>query len=366
MRILLTVDAVGGVWQYGLDLACALAARGVEPVLALLGPADDAHLAEARALSDVTLVETGLPLDWLCDGPAPVLAAGEAIARLAAEVRADIVQLNMPTLAAAARFDVPVVAVAHGCVATWWAAAKAGEPLGEDYRWHRELMAAGLRAADRVVAPSASYAGTVASHYGLPGLPQVVHNGRTPLVSPSTGVPATRALTVGRLWDRVKRADLLDRVAARLSVPFDAAGAVEGPHGERADLRHLNLLGRIDEGALAARLAERPVFVSAASFEPFGLAVLEAASAGCALLLSDIPTFRELWDGAATFVTPDDDAAYAHAVEALMGDGEARERLGQAARERAASYTPAAMADGMLAIYADVRHDHATGTRVAA
>jgi glycosyltransferase involved in cell wall biosynthesis len=55
---------------------------------------------------------------------------------------------------------------------------------------------------------------------------------------------------------------------------------------------------------VAERLAERPVFVSASRYEPFGLAVLEAARAGCALLLSDIPTFRELWAGAAAFVRP--------------------------------------------------------------
>ena len=34
--------------------------------------------------------------------------------------------------------------------------------------------------------------------------------------------------------------------------------------------------------------------------------MLEAASAGCPLILGDIPTFRELWDGAAVFVAPDD------------------------------------------------------------
>ncbi|MDT8262603.1 glycosyltransferase, partial [Roseomonas sp. DSM 102946] len=83
----------------------------------------------------------------------------------------------------------------------------------------------------------------------------------------------------------------------------------------------------------------------------FGLAVLEAAQAGCALVLSDIPTFRELWDGAAVFVPPDDEAAVALALDRMMADRAERDRLGDAARERARRYSTAAMSNAMLALY---------------
>ena len=65
MRILLTTDAVGGVWQYTAELARALAAEGVDCVVASLGPAPS---ADQRAMLDgeaITLVETALPLDWM-------------------------------------------------------------------------------------------------------------------------------------------------------------------------------------------------------------------------------------------------------------------------------------------------------------
>jgi glycosyltransferase involved in cell wall biosynthesis len=363
----MTVDAVGGVWQYGLDLARGLSAHGTETVLALLGPAPDAaQRAEVQAIPGARLIETGLPLDWLCDGPAPVLAAGAAICRLAGEVGADLVQLNMPTLGAVARPAMPVIAVAHGCVSTWWQAAKPSEALAPEFRWHRQLMGEGLRAADRLVAPTASYARMVSRHYGLPRTPQVVHNGRTALATASGPAVQDRVLTVGRLWDRVKRAELLDRVAARIAVPFDAAGAATGPHGEHVALEHLHLLGKVDAATLGRHLAARPIFVSAASFEPFGLAVLEAASAGCALVLSDIPSFRELWEGAALFVAEDDEAAYVAAIDTLIGDGALRHRLGEAARARAARYTPHAMADAMLAVYADALAERTPGGRAAA
>ena len=101
----------------------------------------------------------------------------------------------------------------------------------------------------------------------------------------------------------------------------------------------------------ARRLAARPVFVSAALYEPFGLAVLEAAAAGCPLVLSDIPTFRELWDGAAVFVPADDDEALAHAVLHVLDDADARTRFGRRARDRSEAYTVEAMSSGMLMLY---------------
>ena len=105
---------------------------------------------------------------------------------------------------------------------------------------------------------------------------------------------------------------------------------------------------------MAAHLARGPIFVSLARYEPFGLAVLEAAQAGCALILSDIATFRELWDGAATFVAPDDPAQAVAALERLAADAEARAASGEAARARAARYSAEGMTDGVLATFHDV------------
>jgi len=363
LRLLMTADAVGGVWQYATDLAGALAPLGVETVIALLGPSPSADQRRtAHAIPGVTLVETGLPLDWVCEDAAPVLAAGAAIANLARAHEVDLIHYNMPTLAAAP-VDLPSVAVTHGCVSTWWAAAKS-TPLDRPYHWHRAMMLEGLREVDRVIAPTRAYAEGVGTHYRLARTPTAVHNGRVAPPRTTAGALSDQAITVGRMWDSVKNAALLDRAAAHLAVPFHAAGALVGPHGERIALDHLHALGELDGDVLRRRLAERPVFVSAASFEPFGLAVLEAAQAGCALILSDIATFRELWDGAAVFVSGDDDRDWADAIEALIRDPARRLALGDAARTRAARYTPTATAEAMIALYRDLLSE--TTTKAAA
>ena len=348
LRVLLTADSVGGVWQYALDLSRALAPLGVEAVVAHMGPSpSDAQRVEAAG---VRVIETGLPLDWLVSDPAPIVAAAQALSALARRERVDLVHVNMPTLAAALTVDVPVIVAAHGCVSTWWEAARSSVPLDPAFAWHRRMTGEGLRAADAVVAPSAAYADAVARSYALDRPIRVVHNGRA-APAPSSAEPVAAAFTAGRLWDAAKRTSLLDAVASRLSVPFRAAGARVGPHGETVALDHLIALGSLDGQGIAAELARRPVFVSAAVFEPFGLAVLEAAQAGCALVLSDIPVLRELWDGVAIFVAGENPGAFAAAVEALVADPAARAADGEAARARAARYTPDAMAAGVRAIY---------------
>lgn len=354
-RIFMTTDAVGGVWQYATDLSAELCRSGHRVTLALFGPPPGGdQRRQAERIEGLRLVETGQPLDWLSDGPEPVERAAQAIAELARHEGADLVHCNAPILAGAADFAMPLVTVTHGCLATWWQATRR-EPLPQRYHWHYDMMRRGLTAAGRVVAPSAGHAGMVQRTYGLAAPPVVVHNGRrAPCVAENAASPLEAALTVGRLWDEAKNTALLDEVAGRIATRFLAAGALVGPQGETLSLSHMQHLGLLEETQLARLLAQRPIFVSAARFEPFGLAVLEAATAECPLVLSDIPTFRELWDGAAVFIKPADANGFARAIKALAGDLALRRQLGTAAARRARCYTPAASAAAMTRIYDSV------------
>jgi glycosyltransferase involved in cell wall biosynthesis len=350
IRVLMTVDAAGGVWQYGIDLARGLSRLGVETVLAVMGPApSEEQRRTAEEVEGLELVETGLPLDWLADHARSLRDAGEEIAALAAARGADIVQLNSPALAAAAGFEVPVVAVQHNCVATWWEAVH-GTALPADFAWRTEMVRAGLHAADAVVAPTAAFGAATRRVYGLDRAPCTVHHGRSPLPVPRQA-PHDFVFTAGRLWDEGKNLDTLDAAAERIPVPVRAAGPLQGPNGARVMFDNIHCVGNLGEEELARWLSARPVFVSAALYEPFGLSVLEAASAGCPLILSDIPTFRELWDDIAIFVAPRDEEGFTRAIANLVGDDFERAVLGRAAKERAALYSPDAMAAQMAAIY---------------
>jgi glycosyltransferase involved in cell wall biosynthesis len=279
-----------------------------------------------------------------------VRAAGRDLARIARATGADLVQLNAPALAAEGGFPCPVLAVAHSCVGTWWQAVRAG-PIDSDLAWRAALTEEGLAAADAVVAPSAAFAAALAQRYRLAAPPAVVPNGRRP-IGFRDDPPLDFAFTAGRLWDAAKNMAVLDRAAAGLRIRLRAAGPLEGPNGTALPLFHAEALGPLSDSAVAAHLSLRPVFASAALYEPFGLAVLEAAQAGCALVLSDIPTFRELWDGAARFVYPHDADGYARAIDEIVADPALRARLGDAARTRARRYTARRMGEEMLQLYA--------------
>ncbi|WP_237477261.1 glycosyltransferase family 4 protein [Lichenibacterium dinghuense] len=349
----MTADAVGGVWTYALDLGAALGRRGYRVTLAVLGPApNEAQRADA-AERGLAVHDLGHAPDWLAADAAAVKKGGRALARLAARETADLLHLNHPALGAAGPFPCPTLAVTHSCLATWWQAVRGGEPMPGDFRWRTALHEAGMAAADALAAPSAAFAEATRRVYGFGAAPLVVPNGRDPApAAAEPAAPAPSVLTAGRLWDEGKNLAVLDRAAARLPVAVEAAGPLTGPNGARIALHHTVALGTLGPAALRARLAERPVFVSSALYEPFGLSVLEAAQAGCALVLSDIPTFRELWGDAALFVAPHDDRALAAAVLRLLGDRADRAERAAASRERAARHTVDAMAEATLKAHA--------------
>lgn len=81
----------------------------------------------------------------------------------------------------------------------------------------------------------------------------------------------------------------------------------------------------------------------------------EAAQAGCALVLGDIPSLRENRDGAALFAAPDDDDALRDALR-LIEDDALRARFGARARRRAMFMTAARMADQYLGVYEPSSH----------
>jgi glycosyltransferase involved in cell wall biosynthesis len=356
LRVLLTTDAVGGVWTYSLDLARELGRNGIETVMAVVGPPPgDAARDAALGVPGLELVTTGLPLDWTAETPEEVLEAGVRLGHLARQQQCALVQLHTPALAAARSFDVPVIAVHHSCLATWWQAVKpAEEEMPEEFRWRSAMVARGIAAVSQLVAPTTAHAHAIAGAYALSSPPLVIRNGRAPAPPPAdvADEPPPFIFSSGRLWDEGKNFASLDRAAALLDTTVAAAGSATGPGGETINLPALRLLGSLSEDKMRQWMPLARAYVSVARYEPFGLGVLEAAQAGCALVLSDIPSFRELWAGAALFVPAEDEQAIARTLAQVVSDEGLRSRLSRRAHYRAVLYSSEMMGREMMRLYA--------------
>lgn len=348
LRILMTVDAVGGVWRYAMELARAMRPLGAEFVFVGLGPRARAHQrTEAEKLG--TLVWTDEPLDWTADGEASLAGLPAMLKELVRAHDVDLVHLNMPSQACDLDLDLPVLAVSHSCLVTWWEAVRGGA-LPLEWQWQKAANRAGFDRADAVVAPSSSHAGLLDRCYGpIEGL-TVVHNAVGGLQH--DGPKEDYVFAAARWWDEGKNAAVLDAAASCTGWPVVAAGATQGPNGEAVAMAHVKCAGELAHADLLRLMRRAAIVVSPSRYEPFGLAALEGARVGAALVLSDIATYRELWNDAALFFDPDDPEDLAAAVNRLIADRALHESLAGRALVRSRRFTPERQAEAMAALYA--------------
>jgi glycosyltransferase involved in cell wall biosynthesis len=342
----MTADAVGGVWTYALDLSRALEAHDVRVVLAVLGPAPSAaQRRDAARVRHLQLLEWSGRLEWMDDPWSDVAASGDWLLDVEQTVRPDLVHLNgfchgvLPWRA-------PCLVTAHSCVRSWWRAVMDADPPPRFDRYAAGVRA-GLSAAQLVVAPSQAMRACLEEHYGPLPHATVIANGRAPRrLRPAAKGPVI--LSAGRLWDRAKNVGAVDEAAQRLAWPVLVAGD-RGEHVPGGAAQHL---GSLTPGQLARWMQQASIYVAPALYEPFGLSVLEAARAGCALVLGDIASLREIWADAALFVPPRDHDALADTLQRLIDDGALRREMAARAGKRARRFTAARMAARYVAAYA--------------
>jgi glycogen(starch) synthase len=349
-RVLMTADAVGGVWQYATTLAAALQDRGADVLLALMGPAPTQDQRDEASRRGLRVAEGPYRLEWMDEPWDDVRAAGEWLLALARAFAPDVVHLN-GYCHAALPWQRPVVVVAHSCVRSWWRAVHGAEAPPSWDRYSREV-ARGLRAAWQVIAPTGAMLRALREEYGALETGRVIPNAHVPAGAPAAA-KANLIFAAGRVWDQAKNLKALCDVAPSLAWPVYVAGDRVSPADAREEpVGAVRWLGRLP-GHVVKQWHERAaIYALPARYEPFGLSVLEAASAGCALVLGDIPSLRENWDGAAVFVDPDDRSGLAAQLGRLIEDPDERQALAARAVQRASQFTVARMIGAYSELYA--------------
>jgi glycogen synthase len=359
-HILMTADTVGGVWTYAIALSQDLVARGIEVSLATMGAPLSREQRRQASQAGVEVYESAYKLEWMEQPWQDVQAAGEWLLNLQATLQPDLVHLNnyahgnLP-------WHVPSVIVGHSCVYSWWNAVHAYEPAAE-WSEYRRRVRNGLQAASMVVGVSRSMLRELQHWYGIAS-GAVIYNGhRSGAYGPAAKEPVV--LSSGRLWDAAKNMTTLDAAAPMMRWPVYVAGEAQHPDGGKPALQHLCPLGRLSSEELRRCFSRAAIYASPAFYEPFGLAILEAALSGCALVLGDIPSLREIWGEAAVYVPPSDPEALALSVNALIANQQFREEMGRRARGRALGFTTDRMTQAYLNVYTQARARHSSSREV--
>ena len=346
--ILMTADAVGGVWSYALSLCASLPQYRF--VLAVMGPTPSrSHRAAALSLPNVELEQRDYRLEWMEGAGADLPASRRWLAELARRYDVALIHCNGY---AHARHDAhcPVLAVAHSDVLSWWSAVH-GEPAPASWDAYRREVIAGLAAADCVVTPSRAVLDDLSRHYGFSDRRAVVIPNGIDLGAFAAQPKRRVVMAAGRLWDEAKNIGLLDDIAADLDWPVEIAGETAHPESGLVRLGAAHPLGVLARTEIAERLGRAAIFAAPARYEPFGLGILEAAASGCALALGDVPSLRENWDGAALVVPPDDRAGWRDGLSELIADEGLRRQLADAALRRAQNFSRERMARRYAGLY---------------
>lgn len=353
MKILMTTDTVGGVWIYSLELCRALEKFGIEIHLAAMGSwPSPAQQVEAEKMPNVLLYKSDYRLEWMKDPWNDVEQSRKWINSIYHTVQPDIVHLNNY---AHVEHDwkAPVVTVFHSCVQTWWQAVK-GKAAPNEWDKYTRTVRESLEASDVVVGPTKAILEKARDTHQFTSEARVIHNGRK--ISDYEEKPREKfILCMGRMWDEAKNLPLLSKIAGKLPWPVYVAGERTNPDtGKECTAENVKFLGKLSPEEVQHWMQRASVFVSPTRYEPFGLAILEAAGNGCALVLSELDTLKELWQEAALFFDPEDEADAEKMALLLLNNPQFMQELSEKAKKRAAVYSAEKMGAAYYELYSEI------------
>ena len=119
----------------------------------------------------------------------------------------------------------------------------------------------------------------------------------------------------------------------------------------------VNILGYVDDEELSVLYSQASVFVSASAEEGFGIPPLEAMSASCPVVLSDIPVHREVCGDGALYVNEGDSQGFARKVNDLNSNSTLRNTQINLGLGKVTEYSWERMATETLSLYhSSIKH----------
>lgn len=169
---------------------------------------------------------------------------------------------------------------------------------------------------------------------------------------------------LGRLDEQRKGLDVLLAALPRLGRPVRVS--IMGGGAPRS-VPGVDFLGRVTEEEKSDVLGAADIYVAPnLGGESFGIVLVEAMAAGCAVVASDLPAFHAVCDGdadepAGRLFPTGSVEGLVHALRELIDDPGRRERLVRAGRRRAQLYDWAHVTDRIVRVYDTVADGSVVG-----
>lgn len=361
-------DHPGGVQAHILDLARILTSRGHE--VRVLGPGSQIGTAGNQLPEYVTLGGRALPVKY--NGSVARISFGPrtfaAVRRFLRDGDFDVVHIHEPnapsySLAALLLASEPVVATYHASAVSsralravrpllrpalekiqagisvsemsrrWQVEQLGGDPLlipnGVETKRYRDARAAAAKG------KLTSRSGTSSANDG--GQVHVVFLGRCD--EPRKGLPVfLKALAI---MDETPRVTVIGGGALKVAGEYE----------------HVDFVGRVSEGDKARILASADIYVAPnTGGESFGIVLVEAMAAGCAVVASDLEAFADVCGAetdspAGELFSVGDANALAVTLQRLIRDPVRRAELAAAGEVRSLRYDWGVVADQVEAVY---------------
>lgn len=347
MRVLHLIPSLagGGAERQIAYLARGLSERGV-----------DVHVGILRGGPNLErLQHTGATVHWIPSGGNYDPFLLPRIVRLIRRVRPDVVQTWLTQM------DV-VGGLAALMTGTRWIVSErsSGAHYPRDARHGMRRLIG--RFADAIVANSKGgltfWTKTRAAKFVVPNAVPLEEIDAAPREEIDAG-DAKVILYAGRLDEEKNLPNLIDALAEVMRdrdalALFCGIGPLEAAIRARIEERGLSarvrILGFTDR--LWGLMKRADVLVAVSWFEGHPNVVLEAAAAGCPLVLSDIAAHRDVFDEqSAAYVPPTDASAIAAAIGRALDDPTAARERARRARDTVAAFSISAAAETYLRVY---------------
>ena len=347
MRVLIVSDCyaprLGGIETQVRDLARNLLAAGHEPAVVTATPIGRGRGRSIERPDGFLVFRTTVSLP----GELPVHPrARREVELLMKRLRPDVVHVHVGIvspfawsgIAAARRLGLPIAITFHSVLGSWAGAVGALGPLSPVRRWQQ--AGADLTAVSSMLARQHEAAGAQAPVEVLPNGITVVdwrpdhpagRDDRRPLrvVASLRWIELKRPLRVVRVFTSAiaRCGDRETELYMYGDGPLRARLAQEAAASGAAD--RIALVGRVERDELARAFARAEIYLHTSPVESFGISVLEARSAGLAVI-----ALRTSTSGVGDFITDgvdgllaDDDAGLADALTSLLRDPGLLERI---------------------------------------